>query len=167
MDVELAEDPAPVAALRWRWAREQDPSLRVGPSDELIEAVAVWMADATRAVWVATTDQPIGMVCLTEYTRMPSPSESAGGRWGYLGHLYVRPEARGAGVGEALVRTLLAESARRGHVKVVLSPTVPSIPLYERCGFAADTDLMICRLGHDDPVPIRVAERHVPTPESS
>ncbi len=145
MEIDIAGEAAPVAALRWQWAREQDSSLPDGPGEDFVAAVGEWMADPVRTVWVAGEDEPVGMVCLTEYTRMPSPSASAGGRWGYLGHLFVRPDARGDGVGEALVRELLAESARRGHTKVVLSPTVPSVPLYERCGFTGDTDLMIWR----------------------
>ncbi|MEH3154094.1 MAG: GNAT family N-acetyltransferase [Gordonia paraffinivorans] len=145
MDVERADVAAPVAALRWEWARELDSSIPDGPSADFVAAVAEWMADATRTVWLATDDGPVGMVCLTEYTRMPSPSDAAGGRWGYLGHLYVRPDARGVGVGESLVRELLAESTRRGHTKVVLSPTAPSVPLYERCGFVGGTDLMLLR----------------------
>lgn len=143
--VDLTDDAEAVARLRWEWARAAHPTLTAEPDHEFVAAVREWMDDATRAVWVATADQPVGMVCLTEYTRMPSPSQSAGGRWGYLGHLYVRPEARGDGVGEALVRALLAESVRRGHAKVVLSPTAASIPVYTRCGFTADNDLMFWR----------------------
>ena len=85
------------------------------------------------------------MVCLTEYTRMPSPSDAAGGRWGHLGHLYVRPEARGTGVGEALIRTVIDAAGDRGYTKLVLSPSLRSIPLYRRCGFIDDNDLMLWR----------------------
>ncbi|GAA2056545.1 GNAT family N-acetyltransferase [Williamsia deligens] len=144
MTTRLASDPHEVAALRCEWAHERDHTVDPHPDQDFTEAVGAWMDNPSRTVWTARgVDDAVGMVCLTEYTRMPSPSESASGRWGYLGHLYVRPEARGAGAGEALVRTLLAESARRGHTKVVLSPTARSIPLYERCGFTAGNDLMI------------------------
>ncbi|GAA1908389.1 GNAT family N-acetyltransferase [Williamsia serinedens] len=140
----VAADPGPVAGLRWEWARGADPTLPAEPDNEFVAAVRDWMADPTRTVWTAGED-PVGMVCLTEYTRMPSPSDAAGGRWGYLGHLYVRPEARGGGVGDALVRTVVAEAIDRGHAKVVLSPSLRSIPLYRRCGFTDDNDLMVWR----------------------
>ncbi|MEO7130239.1 MAG: GNAT family N-acetyltransferase [Dermatophilaceae bacterium] len=52
--------------------------------------------------------------------------------------MYVAPRARGTGVGEALVRTVLDEARRRGKDRVVLevADINPSaIALYERCGF--------------------------------
>lgn len=61
------------------------------------------------------------------------------------GHLYVVPDTRRNGVGEALVHTVLTEAQIRGYVKVVLSPTEQSIPLYRRCGFTEDNALMLWR----------------------
>ncbi|GAB3054078.1 GNAT family N-acetyltransferase [Intrasporangium mesophilum] len=52
--------------------------------------------------------------------------------------MYVAPRARGLGVGEALVRAVLAEAARRGKSEVVLEVTDTNRAaqsLYERCGF--------------------------------
>lgn len=134
-----------MARLRWEWARDVDSTLLAEPDAAFVNAVREWMADPTRTVWTVGDDDPVGMVCLTEYTRMPSPSEAAGGWWGYLGHLFVRPEARGAGVGEALVGTVIDAAGDRGYTKVVLSPSLRSIPLYRRCGFTTDNDLMLWR----------------------
>ncbi|MGJ0120448.1 GNAT family N-acetyltransferase [Williamsia sp. MIQD14] len=139
-----------VARLRWQWARETDPTLEPVVSPDFVKAVADWMADPIRSVWTTRIDAPggpdvVGMVALTEYTRMPSPQ--SGGRWGYLGHLYVAPHARGSSRGEGLVRHVVSTARVRGYRKVVLSPTIPSIPLYRRAGFApAGGELMMLHL---------------------
>lgn len=52
--------------------------------------------------------------------------------------MYVVLRARGRGVGEALVRAVLAEASRRGETSVLLEvgdPNRHAIALYERCGF--------------------------------
>ena len=85
------------------------------------------------------------MVCLTEYTRMPSPRSSAAGSWGYLGHLYVRSEYRGAGIGAQLVDCVIRSADRRGYRKVILSPSERAIPLYSRHGFTRDNEVMVRR----------------------
>lgn len=134
-----------VAELRWSWAQESDDA--IGPwrgEPSFIAAVRSWTDDPQRTVWVAhAPDQAVGMVCLTEYTRMPSPRTSAAGSWGYLGHLFVRPEYRGAGIGAQLVDCVLRAAEHRGYRKVILSPTERSIPLYSRHGFTRDNDVMV------------------------
>lgn len=136
-----------VAELRWEWAREADPG--VGPwraDGAFIAAVTAWLDDDRRTVWTAGAgDLAVGMVCLTEHVRMPSPRRAAGGRWGYLGHLYVRPAFRGSGIGRDLIRQATGTADDRGYAKTVLSPTERSVSLYERCGFGMDNDLMIRR----------------------
>lgn len=55
----------------------------------------------------------------------------------YLEDLYVRPEARGTGLGKALLRTLAAHAVERGYARVewaVLSWNTPSIAFYESLG---------------------------------
>src|SRR3954447_17528307 len=52
--------------------------------------------------------------------------------------MYVRPRARGRGVGEALVGAVVEEARRRGKSEVVLEVTSDNAAaraLYERCGF--------------------------------
>ncbi|MEU5406000.1 GNAT family N-acetyltransferase [Nocardia asteroides] len=57
----------------------------------------------------------------------------------YLEDLYVRPEARGSGLGRALVAALAAEAVARGYSRVswsVLTWNAPSIAFYESLGAA-------------------------------
>ncbi|MGL6236902.1 MAG: GNAT family N-acetyltransferase [Segniliparus sp.] len=141
-------DPADVAVLRWAWALERagEEVAQTEPDQAFIADVARWMSSDARAVWTVQTDGRVaGMVCLTEFRRMPSPVPMASGCWGYLGHLYVRAEFRDRGMGAQLVAAVLAEARSRNYSKVVLSPTEESIPLYERSGFRADRGLMMWR----------------------
>ncbi|MEU3012459.1 GNAT family N-acetyltransferase [Nocardia asteroides] len=61
----------------------------------------------------------------------------------YLEDLYVRPEARGTGLGRALVAALAAEAVARGYSRVswsVLTWNTPSIAFYESLGAAAQDE---------------------------
>lgn len=145
--------PGDIAALRWAWAQEQPGSGRSGrvesldqPPPTFLAEVAGWLAAEVRTAWTAVeAGRAVGIVCLTEFRRMPSPEPQAAGSWGYLGHLYVRPRARGRGVGAQLVAAVLAAARERSYAKVVLSPTEASVPLYERCGFVPDCGLLLWR----------------------
>lgn len=53
---------------------------------------------------------------------------------GYIGRMAVLPEARGTGVGEALLRHLMAESAGR-YQELRLSAQEHATGFYQRCGF--------------------------------
>ncbi|MGX1199902.1 GNAT family N-acetyltransferase [Marinobacter sp. MBR-105] len=53
---------------------------------------------------------------------------------GYIGRMAVLPEARGKGVGEALLRHLIAESAGR-YQELRLSAQEHATGFYQRCGF--------------------------------
>ncbi|OPX16232.1 GNAT family N-acetyltransferase [Gordonia sp. i37] len=146
--------PTDVAMLRWAWARETAPEIPEWSADvSFVAEVERWMTAPHRSVWTAvtfvvaadgtSTNAVVGMVCLTEYTRMPSPRTSAAGSWGYLGHLYVAAEHRGRGIGRDLIEGALGFADARGYAKVVLSPTTTSVPLYARCGFTVDNDVMV------------------------
>jgi putative acetyltransferase len=55
-----------------------------------------------------------------------------------LKRMYVRPAARGTGVGRAILAALEAEARRRGHDRVVLETGTlqhEAIALYERAGY--------------------------------
>lgn len=59
-------------------------------------------------------------------------------RTGWLGHLVVRPESRGGGVGKALFGRALARLEAAGCRTVYLTATTMGEPLYTRFGFVAD-----------------------------
>lgn len=145
-------NPTDVARLRWEWALENDPRLsdRIeagGPDHSFVAAVAEWMAGGRTVFTARHKGTAAGLVSLTEHRRMPSPNPAAAGSWGYLGHLYVRPAARGHGLGERLIERVLEIARERGYTKVVLAPTELSVPLYRRAGFGREHDLLMWRPG--------------------
>lgn len=102
-----------------------------------LEAVTYWQA--------RSAGMPLGMVGLWEVPDDSSTeaSEAAYESVPFLISMYVRPAARGRGVGEALVRAVLDEARRRGHDRVVLDVTSSNRharALYERTGFMLTGD---------------------------
>jgi len=75
------------------------------------------------------------------------------GRHGlYLEDLYVRPDARGAGVGKALLAHLARRCAAQGLARLewsVLDWNAPAIAFYDSLGAAAKTDWITRRLSGD------------------
>jgi predicted GNAT family N-acyltransferase len=57
---------------------------------------------------------------------------------GHIGRMAVLREARGAGVGSALLRALMQAARLRGDRAVQLSAQTHAIAFYERFGFAAE-----------------------------
>jgi ribosomal protein S18 acetylase RimI-like enzyme len=83
--------------------------------------------------------KPIGCVALRP---LPVPGgESAGSRC-ELKRLYVRSDARGTGLGEALVKRALGEAVARGYGEVVMDTLelmTPARRLYTKLGFSETT----------------------------
>ena len=64
-------------------------------------------------------------------------TDPALGPVGHLGRLAVRPQARGSGLGVALVRAIEGAAQRAGLRAVVLSAQTHAIGFYERLGYTA------------------------------
>jgi GNAT superfamily N-acetyltransferase len=103
----------------------------------LARDVAAWIGEEgeRRTTWLAERDGgAIGMASLFEFRRMPQPGPAAS-RWGYVSNMFVREEARDAGVGAALLDAVIAAAEARGYARLVLSPSERSVPFYARAGF--------------------------------
>ena len=59
---------------------------------------------------------------------------------GHVGRMAVLPQARGTGVGSALLAALLQAARARGDREVALSAQTHAIPFYERFGFVVEGD---------------------------
>jgi GNAT superfamily N-acetyltransferase len=137
------EDRAAVAALRRSWT-EENAGAPV-PDDGYEQRFDDWLEreQHQRVIWLAfEDDEPVGVLNLLVFTRMPRPSGDAG-RWGYLANCYVRPQHRNSGLGARLLATCTAYADERGFARVVLSPSPRSVPFYARGGFESATSLMV------------------------
>ena len=61
---------------------------------------------------------------------------TANGPVGWVGTIFVAPDRRREGLGDALTRTVIDDLERRGCRTLVLTATDAGRPLYERLGFA-------------------------------
>ena len=135
-------DLAAMVQLRREWTQEQDGDIADPDFDENL---AAWFAreSSRRIMWLAEEGgRPVGMMNLAIYDRMPRPGRAIS-RWGYLGNVFVLAAYRDRGTGSQLVSAALNYADENGFVRVVLSPTERSIPLYERAGFGAADALML------------------------
>lgn len=120
--------------LRW-----QDTTERETPTqsfDDFNREFLVWMAEvaATHIAFVACDHAPIGVAWLAAVRRAPQPGKSKRVN-GDLQSVFVIPERRNQGVGEQLVRTVLAAAWSEDMDAVTVSSGRRAVPLYQRIGF--------------------------------
>jgi GNAT superfamily N-acetyltransferase len=133
MEVRVAgeRDVAALVALRRLDSDGDEPGFQ--------HRMAEWLEaeGSRRTTWLAAVDgDPVGMASLFEYRRMPRPGRPDS-RWGYVSNMFVRAEHRRRGVGMALLRAIVRAAEERGYVRLVLSPSEESLPLYRSAGFVA------------------------------
>lgn len=113
--------------------------------------IAVQLAELRRSgwpgpgggMWVAELDgRAVGGVTLRDL----------GGGLARLGHLALKPEARGSGAGRRLVETVLAAARDAGYERVELltfSDLVAARELYRRVGFELTSSEHVVRWGRE------------------
>ena len=144
--IATAADVDVVAALRRAWAAEESGPVNDEGAFEL--GFADWYAAEAgrRTTWLAATgEEPVGMLNLVEFRRMPRPGRPRSG-WGYVSNLFVLAEHRNGGLGRALLDAAIDAAKQREYARLVLSPSVRAVPLYERAGFARADELMLLPL---------------------
>lgn len=138
-------DAFAVAALHLQAEREWG---QVVPPRFLDTFADAWLRDRARRTFLAEDDRrtPLGAVHGTVVRKLPSPRRPTDA-WLHVSFLFVTPGARGHGVGEALLRTLLAWCAEHDVVRVQLNAVDAARTLYERVGFRLPSEgLMELRL---------------------
>ena len=144
--IATAADVDAVTALRRAWAEEESGPVEDGGAFE--RGFADWYAAEVgrRTTWLATTgEEPLGMLNLVEFRRMPRPGRPRSG-WGYISNLFVLAEHRNGGLGRALLDAAIDAAKQREYARLVLSPSPRAVPLYERVGFARADELMLLPL---------------------
>jgi ribosomal protein S18 acetylase RimI-like enzyme len=93
-------------------------------SETLATFEAFYQHDPNGCFLAELTGRPAGICIATPY-----------GRSGFVGELIVHPEARGRGIGAALLNHAVEYLRKRGAETVYLDGVVKAVPLYERNGF--------------------------------
>lgn len=81
-----------------------------------------------------------GGMCI--YQEMPSP-DNPSGYCAYLMNIYTRPQFRGQGIGEKMVKWLMDEASGRKITKVYLETSESGRKLYRKLGFLPMQDYMM------------------------
>lgn len=122
------------------------PGERREPREEFVARCTSWMRDRLAGMgswtcWVTTAGpedgEPapiIGTVWVQVIEKLPNPAFLLE-EYGYVSSFFVLPEHRGAGIGNALLGTVLEWCDARPLESVILWPTPASRQLYARHGF--------------------------------
>jgi GNAT superfamily N-acetyltransferase len=153
-------DARAMAVMRYDFRTELAAPAESRP--EFVERATAWLAHRLElgswTGWLALEpEQPVGLVLVHLVEKVPNPvvePESLG----YVSSLYVRPERRGRGVGDALLRTAVDFCRDHGVDTVVLWPSPRSVPLYQRHGFRHQGDVMELRWAVLSPPELRAQE---------
>ena len=133
-------DLADLVALRLAWK----PAASAEEAAILDRDVRDWWRSEgdRRHAWLArhTDGHAVGMANAAVFTRMPVPGRGSA-RWVYVANVFVRPDARRAGVGRALMESVIEWARAERMVRIVLAPSETSIPFYRRLGFRPAEDL--------------------------
>lgn len=139
-------DAAALARLRYDFRSALDEATE--SESEFVERCTVWMAERLAdeerwLCWVAEGPSQGIDACLwlQLVEKVPNPVPELE-RHAYITNVFVRPEARGAGIGEMLVAVAMSWCREHGVDSAILWPTDRSRSLYERHGFAVRDDLM-------------------------
>ena len=140
-------DAFSVGALHIQDEREQGHTVPSGFLDDFADA---WLHDRARRTWLAEDlrGRPLGVLHGTRVQRLPRAHRLADA-WFHVSLLFVTPDARGRGIGDALLRSLLEWAGSDGVTRVQLNAVPQARTLYERFGFGPPSErLMEIRLSH-------------------
>lgn len=136
-------DLADVARLLWL---DASPEQRAEQSVDAfaIDLGAWWNEhDGSHFAFVARADgsEIVGMAWLAVVARPPRPGV-VGRVSGDIQSVFVVPEARGKGIGSALVEAAAEHASHLGAGRVTVHSGRKAVPVYERLGFASSRQLL-------------------------
>lgn len=93
-------------------------------------------------VWAVEREgRLIANVYVHRVIRVPRPGQDED-RWGYVTNVYVEPDARGRGVGSALLQTVIAWAREQEYELLLVWPSEEGVTFYERAGFVPSADAL-------------------------
>ncbi|HEX5723899.1 MAG TPA: GNAT family N-acetyltransferase [Longimicrobiaceae bacterium] len=142
------EDAPVLARLRYEFRRELGEVVEA--ESAFVERCTAWMAERLGPAgawrcWVAEREgEIVGTAWVQWIEKIPNPVDEAE-HHAYITNCYVRPAARGGGIGSGLLEAALAWCRDEGVDAVILWPSARSRSLYLRHGFAARDALLELR----------------------
>ena len=141
----IASDATRLADLRY--ALRASTGTATEPKPDFLSRCNTWMqahlADTERwRCWLAEENGDlIGAVWLQLIEKIPNPVGERE-RHGYITNFYVKPSARGYGLGSRMLGEVIRWCESHQVHSIILWPTEQSRILYERHGFAVRDDLI-------------------------
>jgi GNAT superfamily N-acetyltransferase len=138
------DDRHAVAVLRRAWT-EENAGAPIA-DDDFERRFDEWLGREhhQRLTWLGIVrGEPVAMLNLLVFTRMPRPGREQPSQWGYLANFFVLPEHRSDGLGTRMLVACTTYADEHGFARVVLSPSERSVPFYARAGFVPATSLMM------------------------
>lgn len=152
MEYRLAgsQDTIKLAELRWVHKNEDEPLVVGAPFDaagreDYIRSCSDFLNQALQeefSCWVAVENKVIvSHIYIVKVRKVPKPGK-LDGVWGYVTAVYTVPEYRNKGIGSALMDKVKAWSRENGLEHLIVWPSEPSVPFYERAGFSSENDVL-------------------------
>ncbi len=152
MEYRLADsqDTGRLAELRWVHKNEDEPLDEGAPFDAAgregyIRTCSDFLKQALQeefSCWVAVENKVIvSHIYVAKVRKVPKPGK-LDGVWGYVTAVYTVPEYRNKGIGSALMDKVKTWSREKGLEHLIVWPSEPSVPFYERAGFSGETDVL-------------------------
>lgn len=138
-----AADIGHLADLIWRFAGQEEPTSAERAFAE--DLFSWWEAHHDSHVpflAVQPSGNAVGMAWLALTARVPRPGGTSR-LCGDIQSVYVVPEHRSAGVGTALMRTVLQHAEALGLEHVTVHSNQRAASLYERAGFSTSRELLL------------------------
>ena len=138
-----AQDVTAITDLKEQWARLPEPA---APErlHQFAETLATWIESQGTSLTARVADhrgQLVGMGWLVAFDRVPDIEQPVRAT-GDIQSVFVVPSFRHAGVGRALVASLLEAADAQGLDRVTVSANAASAALYASFGFCADEFLL-------------------------
>lgn len=101
-----------------------------------------WAPDPAQDPTPDRPAEPVAMLNMLVFTRMPRPGQETASRWGYLANFFVEKSRRNSGLGSWMIAACTSYADGHDFARIVLSPSTRSVPFYARAGFEPATSLM-------------------------
>jgi len=146
MDYRLARatDLGTLAELRWQSRTDEDGETPQCSHSEFTAACERFLLKGltSSAYWLAVEDNRIvSHICVQQVPMIPRPCR-IDDRWGYITNAYTLPLFRNQGIGETLMRHVIAWAQTEELELLIVWPSDRAISFYRKLGFKSENDIL-------------------------